>query len=296
MSGDNFREIHAFLAVARERNFTRAAAELGVSQSALSHTIKGLEQRLGLRLLTRTTRSVSLTEAGARLAQAVAPRFDIIADELAAFEQLRDQVAGTVRLCASDYAANTVLWPKLAGLHRDYPNLKLEMTIDNGLVDIIGDRYDAGVRFGNQIEQDMRATAISAPVRMAIVGAPAYLARNPAPRTATDLLQHLCINTRPTARGSVTAWELRHGARNLQVRVDGPWTFNGVYPALDAALAGCGLALLPGDLAAPHVAAGRLVSVLADWCPVVPGLHIYYANRLETSAALALVVDTLRQA
>jgi DNA-binding transcriptional LysR family regulator len=294
MSGENFRDIHALLVITRERSFTRAAAELGVSQSALSHTIKGLEQRLGLRLLTRTTRSVSLTEAGERLSQAVAPRFDIIAQELAAFDQLRDRTAGTVRLCASDYAANTILWPKLRALQPAYPDLKLELAIDNGLVDIIGDRYDAGVRFGNQIDKDMRATAISAPIQMAIVGAPGYLARQPAPQTAQDLLLHNCINTRLSAHGGIAAWDLRHGERNLQVRVEGSWTFNGVYPALDAALAGCGLAYLPGDLAAPHIAGGRLVSVLAPWCPMVPGLHIYYANRLDVSPALSLVVDTLR--
>jgi len=294
MSGENFRDIHAFLAIARERSFTRAADELGVSQSALSHTIKGLEQRLGLRLLTRTTRSVSLTEAGERLSQAVAPRFDIIAQELAALDQLRDRTAGTVRICASDYAANTVLWPKLSALHPAYPDLKLEIAIHNGLVDIISDRYDAGVRFGNQIEKDMRATAISAPVKMVIVGAPEYLARQPAPQSAQDLLRHVCINTRLSAQGGITAWDLRHGERNLQIRVEGAWTFNCVYPVLNAALAGCGLAYLPGDLALPHVASGRLVSVLQDWCPMIPGLHIYYANRLEASSALSLVVDTLR--
>lgn len=294
MSGENFRDIHAFLAIVRERSFTRAAAELGVSQSALSHTITGLEQRLGLRLLSRTTRSVSLTEAGERLSRAVAPCFAVIAQELAAFDQLRDKTAGTVRICASDYAANTILWPKLLPLHPRYPDLKLEIAIDNGMVDIIGDRYDAGVRFGNQIEKDMRATAISAPIQMAIVATPDYLARQPAPRTAQDLLQHVCINTRPSAQGGIAAWALRNGERNLQVRVEGAWTFNCVYPVLNAALAGCGLAYLPGDLAAPHIAGGRLVSVLQDWCPVVPGLHIYYANRLDTSSALSLVVATLR--
>lgn len=294
MSGENFRDIFAFLAIARERSFTRAAIELGVSQSALSHTIKGLEQRLGLRLLTRTTRSVSLTEAGERLSQAVAPRFDFITEELASFDQLRDKTSGTVRICASDYAANTILWPKLSKLQPAYPNLTLEIAIDNGLTDIITDRYDAGVRFGDHIGKDMRAVPIAPPIQMMIVGAPEYLARHRAPLAAQDLMHHVCINTRQSARGGVYAWELRNGERNLQVRVEGAWTFNCVYPVIEAALAGCGLAYLPEDLAALHIADGRLVSVLQDWCPIVPGLHIYYANLLQASSALSLVVEALR--
>ncbi|WP_454692680.1 LysR family transcriptional regulator [Achromobacter aloeverae] len=294
MSGENLRDIHAFLAVARERSFTRAAAQLGVSQSALSHAIRGLESRLGLRLLTRTTRSVAPTEAGERLVQSVASRFDAIQEELAAFGELRDKPAGTVRITTSDFAARTVLWPKLSKLQPEYPDVKIEIAIDPGLADIVAERYDAGVRFGDQIARDMTAIRISPDIRMAIVGAPSYLEKRPVPKTPADLTRHDCINMRFSIRGGVYAWELRKGKRNLQVRVDGPWTFNCIYPVLDAALAGFGLAYMPEDLAQPHIEAGRLRSVLKDWCPTFPGLHIFYASRRLSSPALSLIVEALR--
>ncbi|XAH22087.1 LysR family transcriptional regulator [Xylophilus sp. GW821-FHT01B05] len=294
MSGENFRDILAFLAVARERSFTRAAAQLGVSQSALSHTIRALEARLGLRLLTRTTRSVSPTEAGERLIQRVAPRFKAITDELAAFEELRDRPAGTVRITASDFAANTILWPKLSKLQPKYPDVKIEIAIEPGLTDIVAERFDAGVRFGDQIAKDMTAVRISKDIRMVIVGAPSYLEGRPLPKTPSDLTEHECINMRFSMRGGVYAWELRKGQRNLQVRVEGSWTFNCIYPVIDAALAGFGLAYMPEELARPHIKSGRLQTVLKDWCPTFPGLHIFFASRRQSSPALSLIVEALR--
>lgn len=294
MSADNYRDIQAFLVVARERSFTRAAAKLGVSQSALSHTLRALETRLGLRLLTRTTRSVSPTEAGERLIQKVAPRFEAIADELTAFEALRDKPAGTVRITASDFAANTILWPKLSNLHSTYPGIKIELAIDAGLVDIVTQGYDAGVRFGDQIAKDMATVRISPDIRMVVVGAPSYLKERPAPRTPADLTDHACINMRFSIRGGVYAWEFKHRTRKLQVRVDGPWTFNGVFPVIDAALAGTGLAYLPEELARPHLESGRLQAMLKDWWPTFPGLHLFFANKPRYSPALSAVIEALR--
>ncbi|ALM84255.1 LysR family transcriptional regulator [Bordetella sp. N] len=294
MSSDNFRDILAFLAIARERSFTRAAAQLGVSQSALSHTIRALESRLGLRLLTRTTRSVSPTEAGARLIQSVAPRFEAIIDELHAFEELRDKPTGTVRITASDFAANTVLWPKLSRLQPKYPEVKIEVAIEPGLTDIIADRFDAGVRFGDQVSKDMTAVRISPDSRMMIVGAPSYLENHPPPKTPADLTAHECINMRFSARGGIYAWELKKGEESLQVRAEGAWTFNSIYLVVDAALAGFGLAYMPEGLARPHIKSGRLKPVLKDWSPTVPGLHIFFAKKRHSSAALALIVEELR--
>lgn len=294
MPSENFRDIFAFLAVARERSFTRAAAQLGVSPSALSHTIRALEARLGLRLLTRTTRSVSTTEAGERLIQSVAPRFEAITAELSAFDELRDKPVGTVRITTSDYAANTILWPKLSKLQPKYPDLKIELAIDPGLTDIVAERYDAGVRFGDQIAKDMTAVRISPDIRMVIAGAPSYLKKHPPPKAPQDLTHHDCINMRFSIRGGVYAWELKKGKRKLQVRVEGPWTFNCIYPVLDAALAGFGLAYMPEEIARNHIVAGRLQPVLQDWCPTFPGLHIFYASCRQISPALSLVVETLR--
>ncbi|SOE46785.1 transcriptional regulator, LysR family [Caballeronia arationis] len=293
MRGDNFRDIVAFLAVARERSFTRAAAQLGVSQSALSHTIRSLETRLGLRLLTRTTRSVAPTEAGERLIRNVAPRFEVISDELAAFHEHRDKPMGTVRITTSDFAANTVLWPKLSELQPRYPDIKIDIIVNAGLTDIVEERYDAGVRFGDQIAKNMAAVPISPDIRMSIVGTPSYLSKHSPLKLPAGLSEHSCINTRFSSRAGVYAWELSKGKRKVQIRVDGAWTFNSTYLVLDAALSGAGLAYVPEQLAIPHLASGRLVSVLKDWCPTFPGLHIYYTSR-QVSPALSLIVETLR--
>jgi DNA-binding transcriptional LysR family regulator len=294
MAGENLDDLAAFVAVARERSFTRAAAKLGVSPSALSHAMRTLETRLGLRLLNRTTRSVAPTEAGERLLRTVAPRLEEIADELAALRELRDEPAGTIRITTTDYAADAILWPRLARVLQAYPALKIEMSIDYGLVDIVAERFDIGVRGGDQVAKDMIAVRIAPDARFAIVGAPSYLARHPAPTRPQDLLKHNCINLRLPTRGSLYAWELRKGRREMQVRVEGQVVVNGTYQKLRAALDGAGLAFMPEDLAAPHVAAGRLRWVLEDWFPTFPGLHIFYPSRRAHSRALSVVVEALR--
>ena len=294
MRRESYNDLLAFIAVARERSFTRAAAQLGVSQSALSHTIRSLETRLGMRLLTRTTRSVSPTEAGERLLQAIAPRFEEIDAELAAVTELRDKPAGTIRITATDYATETVLWPRLSRVLRDYPDIKVEITTDYGLSDIVADRYDIGVRHGDQVAKDMIAVRLAPEMRMAIVGAPGYLAKHAAPKKPQDLTGHQCINLRLPTLGGFYPWELKKGRREVQVRVDGQLAFNGTYQMLAAALSGYGLAYLPADLAQEHVEAGRLVKVLEDWCPVFPGLHACYATRREFSRAMTVVIDAIR--
>lgn len=294
MPRDNIRDLLAFLAVARERSFTRAAAKMGISQSALSHTIRDLEERMGVRLLTRTTRSVSPTDAGERLLQNLAPRFEEIEAEVAAVAELGDKPAGTIRITAIDHAADTAMWPRLAPLLATWPDLRVEIHVDYGMVDIVAQRYDMGVRWGDQVAKDMIAVRIAPDARMAIVGAPSYVDSRPAPKVPQDLLQHNCITLRLASSGGLYAWELRKGGKEVQVRVEGQAIFNGVYQMLNAALSGCGLAFVPDDLAAPHVAAGRLKYVLEDWCPIFPGLHVYYPSRRQSSRALSLVVDALR--
>jgi len=293
MHGENYKDILAFFAVARERSFTRAAAQLGVSQSALSHTIRGLEERLGLRLLTRTTRSVSPTEAGERLLQRLAPRFEAISEELNAFADLRNKPMGAVRLTATDFAANTVLWPRLSRLTKKYPDIKIEIAVEPGFTDIVAGRFDAGVRFGDQTAKDMTAVRISPDIRMGIFAAATYLAKRPPPSDPADLTDHDCINLRFSNEKRAYAWELKKGRRSVSVRVEGAWTFNAVQPALEAALAGFGLAYMPEDLAKQHAMSGRLKPVLRDWWPTVPGLHIVFPDRYQ-SPALSLVVAALR--
>lgn len=294
MSGENYRDIPTFLVVARERSFTRAAAQLGVSPSALSHTIRALETRLGLRLLTRTTRSVAPTEAGERLIQRVGPRFKSITEALEAFEELRDKPTGSVRITASEFAADTILWPKLSKLQRTYPHLKIELETRPGLTDIVAERFDAGVRFGDQISKGMAAVRISSDIRMVIVGAPAYLERYPPPQAPVELTSHECINMRFSSGGEVYAWELTKGRQQLEVRVGGAWTFNSVEPAIKAALAGYGLAYMPEEMALPYVNDGRFLRVLGDWSPTIPGLHLFYAIGRQVSPALSLIIEALR--
>ena len=284
----------AFVAVGRERSFTKAAARLGVSQSALSHTLRELEARLGVRLLTRTTRSVAPTQAGERLLQTLGPRFEEIDAELTAVSELRDKPAGAVRITATEHVIDELLWPKLAKLLRAYPDIKIEFFIDNGLTDIVAQRFDAGVRAGEQVAKDMIAVRIGPDLRIAVVGAPSYFKKRPEPRKPQDLIGHSCINLRLNTLGGLYAWEFEKGGRELKVRVDGQLTFNNTSQMLNAALAGFGIAYAPEELAQPYIAKGRLKRVLADWCAPYPGYHLYYPSRRQSSAAFALVVEALR--
>ena len=294
MGRESLNDIVAFLAVARERNFTKAAAKLGVSQSALSHTIRGLEARLGLRLLTRTTRSVSPTEAGDRLVRAVGPHFDDIQSELEALGALRDKPTGTVRITAGLHATETILWPKLQPMLRKYPEVKLEITVDYGLANIVADRIDAGVRLGEQVAKDMIAVRIGPDFRFVVVAAPSYFSNRGEPRSPNELTQHNCINLRFPTHGALYTWEFERSGRELNVRVDGQLTFNNSKQILDAVLAGFGVAYLPEDLAKPHLAKKRLVQVLDSWCAPFSGYHLYYPSRRQDAPALSLVVDALR--
>jgi DNA-binding transcriptional LysR family regulator len=287
-------DLAALVAVAREQSFTRAAAQLGISQSALSQTIRQLEARLGVRLLTRTTRSVSPTEAGQRVLRTIAPRFDEIQGELAALGELREKPAGTIRITATEFAIESLLLPKLARLLRTYPDIKVEMIVDYGLTDIVAERFDAGVRSGEQVAKDMIAVRIGPDLRMAVVGAPAYFRGRPEIKKPQDLIAHNCINLRLPTHGNVYAWEFERGKRELRVRVEGQLTFNATAELFNAALAGFGLAYIPEGMAQSDIAKGRLVRVLADWCPPYSGYHLFYPSRRQSSAAFNLVVDALR--
>jgi DNA-binding transcriptional LysR family regulator len=293
MARDNLSDILVFLAVARERSFTRAAVKLGMTQSALSHTIRALEARLGVRLLTRTTRSVSPTEAGERLLQNVAPRLEEIDAEIAAVSELGDRPAGTVRITATDHVIDNVLWPRLAGVLPQYPDIHLEISSEYRMVDVAAERYDIGVRWGDQVEKDMIAVRLTPDTQTMIVGAPDYFAHRPVPASIDDLMKHECIRLR-LAGGGVYAWEMIERGAAIDVRVRGRYTFNGVYQMLNAALSGNGLAYMTEDMAVPHLQAGRLVSVMADFCPKFAGLHAYYPSRRHASRALAVVLDAIR--
>ena len=295
MARQNVPDLLAFLAVARERSFTRAAAKLGVSQSALSHTIRGLEERLGLRLLTRTTRSVAPTEAGARLFRTVGPRFEEIDAELAALTELREKPAGTIRITTGEHAAEAILWPALAEFLPRYPDIKVELIVDYGLTDIVAERYDAGVRLGEQVAKDMIAVRIGPDFRMAVVGAPSYFERRSKPKQPQDLTAHDCINIRLPTYGGIYAWEFEKRGRELKVRVDGQWVFNSAALRLNAVLAGFGLAYLPDDQVRSHLGKGKLIRVLEDWCAPFPGYHLYYPSRRQPTPAFALLVDALRR-
>jgi DNA-binding transcriptional LysR family regulator len=294
MPRGNLDDLSAFVAVAREGSFTKAAAKLGVSQSALSYTIKELEARLKLRLLTRTTRSVSPTEAGERLLLNLAPRLDEIEAELTALSELRDKPIGTIRITTTDYAAETILWPKLVPFVKQYPDIKVEIIIDYGLTDVVAERYDAGVRDGEQVAKDMIAVRIGPNIRMAVVGAPSYFKKHREPERPQDLIGHNCINLRLPTRGGLYAWEFEKGGRELKVRVEGQLVFNGTFQMIEAALAGCGIAYVPEDLVKTHLAKRRLKRVLEGWCPPYPGSHLYYPSRRQPSAAFKLLVDALR--
>ena len=294
MQRGNLDDLLAFVAVGRERSFTKAAAKLGMSQSSLSHDIRELEARLGVRLLTRTTRSVSPTEAGERLLNDLAPRFEEIETSLASVTELREKPAGTLRVTATEFVIDTLLIPKLAGLLRQHPDVKVEFIVDYGLTNIVSERFDAGVRNGEQIAKDMIAVRIGPDMRMAVVGAPSYFKGRTEPKKPQDLIGHNCINLRLPTHGSLYAWEFEKGSRELRVRVEGQITCNGSAQMLNAALAGAGLAYLPEGMAEAHVAKGRLKRVLEEWCLPFSGYHLFYPSRRQSSAAFNLVVEALR--
>jgi DNA-binding transcriptional LysR family regulator len=294
MRREELADLSAFAAVAEEQSFTRAAAKLGTSQSALSFTVRRLEERLGVRLLSRTTRSVAATEAGERLLRTLGPALDRIAAELAALSELREKPAGTIRITAGEHSAEAVLWPALAKLLPLYPDIKVELVIDYGLTDIVAERYDAGVRLGEQVARDMIAVPIGPAFSMAVIGAPSYFARRPKPRRPQDLTAHDCINLRLPTYGGLFAWEFEKRGREVKVRVEGQLVFNNIALRLRAAVAGLGLAYVPEDVVQAHLADGRLIRVLEDWCPPFPGYHLYYPSRRQPAPAFALLVEALR--
>lgn len=294
MAKRNFNDLLSFVTVAREGSFTRAAAQLGVTQSALSQTISGLETRLKIRLLTRTTRSVSPTIAGERLLNAIGHRFDEIEAELDGLTEMRDKPAGTVRITSGDHVLRTILLPRLTPLLLDYPDINVEFDVNYGLRDIVADRFDAGVRLGDTIDKDMIAVPIGSQLRMAVVGSPAYFAANPKPRSPRDLLKHKCINQRMQTSGGLYVWDFQRRGRQMNVRVDGQLIFNTSPNIVDAVLAGLGIAWLPEEEFAPHIAEGRLIRVLDDWCAPFAGYFLYYPSRRQPSPAFSLVVQALR--
>jgi DNA-binding transcriptional LysR family regulator len=294
MARDLISDLSAFLAVARERSFTRAAAQLGVSPSALSHTMRALEERLGVRLLTRTTRSVSPTEAGERMLHRVGPHFEEIRRELEGLSELRDKPAGTIRITAGDHPAETILWPTLEDFLQKYPDIHVEISVDDALRDIVDERFDAGVRLGEQVAKDMIAVRIGPDVRMAVVGSPSYFELHPRPRTPDDLAEHQCINLRLRTLGGFYAWEFEKAKRALKVRVEGQLAFNDARLIIKAARAGMGLTYVFQDLVEADLSSGALVQVLSDWTPPFSGYHLYFPSRRQQSPALALLVEALR--
>ncbi|NKK65883.1 LysR family transcriptional regulator [Rhizobium leguminosarum bv. viciae] len=294
MERQNINDLMVFLVVARERSFTKAAAKFGVSQSALSHTLRQLEQRLGVRLLTRTTRSVSPTEAGERMLQSIGPLFDEIGSALDGLNILRDQPAGTVRLTAGDYQIQCYIWPKLRTFLQQYPDIRLELDVNYGLQDIVSEGYDAGVRFGEQIAKDMISVRIGPDVRFAVVAAESYFASRDIPRHPKDLMHHRCINLRLPTYGGLYAWEFEENGREIKVRVDGQLVFNTIYNVLEAALDGFGFAYVPEDIAKLHLGTGRLHRFLEDFSPYWEGFHLYYPSRRQSSPAFSLLVNALR--
>ena len=294
MRRDSVSDLNAFLAVARERSFTRAAAQLGVSQSALSQTLRNLETRLGVRLLTRTTRSVAPTEAGERLILTIGPRLEEIEAELAAIGELRDKPAPTIRITTAEHAAETILWPAMQRLLPRYPDIKLELSLEAGFTDIVAQRFDAGVRLGEQVEKDMIAVRIGPELRMAAVAAPSYLDEHAVPASPHDLARHDCINLRLPTLGGFYAWEFEKDGRALNVRVEGRLAFNSARMILSAAKAGFGVGFLPEDHALEALAEGRLVRLLGDWCPPFPGYHLYYPSRRQPTPAFTVLLEALR--
>jgi DNA-binding transcriptional LysR family regulator len=294
MAQTKVNDLQAFLAVAREQSFTKAAARLGITPSALSHTIRALEERLGVRLLARTTRNVAPTEAGDRLLRSIAPLFDQIAAEIEALGELRDKPAGTVRITCTDDAIELYVRPALASFLKNYPDITLELFVDYGFTNIVEERFDAGIRLGEAISKDMIAVRISPDWRLAVVGSPAYFERCPAPATPYDLIGHACINIRHRPSGAIYAWEFEKDGKAFTVKGEGQLVFNSIVHVLNGALDGIGLAYVPEALAAPYLADGRLKEVLADWCPYFQGFHLYYPHRRQASPAFSAFVDAVR--
>lgn len=294
MQRQDLNDMLWFMAVAQERSFTKAAAKLGTSQSTLSHTIKQLEARLGLRLLTRTTRSVSPTEAGERLLRTLVPHIEDIESEVDALMAFRAKPSGTVRITLSDHALDWIVWPKLKPVLHDYPDIKVELSIDNGFRNIVEERFDAGVRLGESLDKDMIAVRIGPDWRLVAVASPAYLAQHPAPQTPQDLVGHNCMNHRQSRSGGLYAWEFAKHGRELRVRVDGQLTFNSSLAMVDAAVSGLGLAYVPEDLVVEAIASGRLMQVLDDWSPMFAGYHLYYPSRRQNSPAFSVIAEALR--
>lgn len=294
MLKENFNDLWYLIVVARERSFTRAAAKLGVSQSALSHAIRGLEERLGVRLLTRTTRSVAPTDAGETLIASIGPRFDQIETDLVALTDRRDRVAGTLRITAGEHALSSTLWPLLKPFLKAWSDVNIELTTDNTLTDIVNDRFDAGVRLGDQIARDMVAVRIGPDWRMVVVGAPDYFAVQGKPETPTDLQQHRCINMRLPTHGGVYPWEFSRDDQQIRIRVEGQLIFNNLNARVEAAIAGLGLAYVPEDCVSEAVATGTLVKVLDAWCEPFSGYHLYYPSRKQHTAAFARLLDAVR--
>lgn len=294
MSRQNINDLMVFIAVAQERSFTKAAAKLGISQSALSYTVRQLETRLGVRLLTRTTRAVSPTEAGDRLLQGIAPAFEDIESHLDALNDVRDKPVGTVRLTGSDYAISHILIPKLRDFFPRFPEIKVELFLDNGLSDIVTERYDAGVRLGEQLAKDMISVRVSPQVRFAVVGAPSYFSGKPIPTCPQDLVNHECINLRFSTSGGLYAWEFEEDGHEVRIKVDGQLASNNIFNIADAAEAGMGLAYVPEETVLARILDGRLVRVLEEFCPLWDGFYLYYPSRRQSSAAFVALVDALR--
>lgn len=294
MSRENFNDLHAFLMVAKKGSFTRAAPELGVSQSALSHAIRGLEERLGIRLLTRTTRSVSPTNAGERLIRTLGPCFEDIRSELTALNELRDKPAGIIRLSSSSHAADHILLPKLQPFLKEYPDIQVEINVDNGLTDIVTERFDAGVRLGERVAKDMIATRIGPDMRMVVVATPEYFERYSKPTDPHDLTEHNCISFRFPTHGGLYMWEFEKKGHEMNVSTEGQLIVNNTQQQINATLAGVGLGFVPEDMVDEYIISGQLIQVLDDWCPSFPGFHLYYPNRRQPSPAFSLLLDALR--
>ncbi|WP_312233204.1 LysR family transcriptional regulator [Stutzerimonas nitrititolerans] len=294
MAQSKVNDLQAFVAVARDRSFTKAAARLGITPSALSHTMRALEERLGVRLLARTTRNVSTTEAGERLLRSIAPLFDQLAAEVEALGELRDKPAGTIRITCTDDSIEMSVRPMLAGFLREYPDITLEFYVDYGFTNVVEERFDAGIRLGEAISQDMIATRIGPDWRLVVVGAPEYLERNPLPETPYDLTRHACVNIRHRPSGAIYAWEFEKDGQEVTVKVEGQLVFNSMPHVINAAVDGIGLAYVTEDLARPYLADGRLEVILSDWCPYFSGFHLYYPNRRQASPAFSAFVEALR--